>query len=67
MTTTELPDGMTYDHIVRLLISAAMTVVLLTEIDKVMSGETLYPAVRPLLAGSLLCATYKSISVEPTG
>ena len=67
MTVTELSSGLSYDDAVRLLLSATMTVVLLTEIDKVMSGETLYSAVRPLIAGSLLFAAYKSASVEPAG
>ena len=67
MTTTELSPGLSYNDAARLLISAAVTVVLLTEIDKVMSGETLYSAVRPLIAGYLLCVACKSTSVEPAG
>jgi len=67
METTELSNGMPYDNLVRMLISAAFAVVVLTKIDETMSGDDLYPVVRPLIASVLLYSAYKSASVEPAG
>jgi len=65
--TTELSNGMPYDNLVRMLISAAFAVIILTKVDKVMSGEAWYPTVRPLIASSLLYSAYTATSVEPVG
>jgi len=67
MKTTELYNGMPYDNLVRMLISAAFAVVILTKIDELMSGDNLYPVMRPLIASSLLYSAYKATSVEPAG
>jgi len=63
----ELANGMSCDNTIRMLISAAMTVIVLTKIDEVMLGDNLYPVVRPLIASSLLFSAYKATSVEPAG
>jgi len=65
--TTGLSKEISCDNTIRMLISAAMTVVVLTKIDELMSGDNLYPAVRPLIASSLLYSAYKATSVEPAG
>jgi len=67
MKTTELSKEISCDNTIRMLISAAFTVVCLTKLDELMSGDNLYPVVRPLIASSLLYSAYKSTSVEPAG
>jgi len=67
MKTTELSKEISCDNTIHMLISAAFAVVVLAKIDEMMSGDDLYPAMRPLIASSLLYAAYKCTSVEPAG
>jgi len=65
--TTELSNDMSYDSIVRMLISATVATICLTKLDELMSGDNLYPVMRPLIASCLLYSAYKATSVEPAG
>jgi len=60
---TELSREISCDDTIRMLISAVFTVVCLTKLDEMMSGDSLYPVVRPLIASSLLYSVYRSIQV----
>jgi len=50
--------------LIRLLVAAAYTVALVTELDKWLSDDELYPVVRPLIVSSLLWAAWSCVSVE---
>lgn len=52
------------DYVIRMLVSVAVVVILLTKLDEIMSGDDAYPVLRPMIVSSLLYSAYQSTGLE---